>query len=142
MLQRRAIIGATAAGVAVLACAGRSTQANVPLVQDARCSAIADNLARYVSEDALPAAKLVGDESLRPPAVLRNSDSVEVDFVVFPNGVADTSSVVVTGASDARFLSNAVRFAAQNRFTPAQVAGCSVVSRYSVIMRSGGASHR
>jgi len=136
------VVSAAAAGMVGLACAGRSNQSNVPLVQDARCSAIADNLAKYVSEDALPAAKLVGDESLRPPAVLGAADSVEVDFVVLPNGVADTSSVVVTGASDARFVRNAVRFAAENRFTPAQVSGCSVVSRYSVIIRSGGSSHR
>jgi len=138
MLQRRRIVGAAV----VVACAGRSNQSNVPLVQDARCSAVADTLAKYVSEDALPAAQLVGDESLRPPAVLGPADSVEVEFVVFPNGVADTSSVVVTGATDARFMRSAVRFAARNRFTPAQVSGCSVVSRYSVIMRSGGPSHR
>lgn len=133
------MIGAAAA-VAV-ACAGRSNQPNVPLGQDARCSAVADTLAKYVSEDALPAAQLVGDESLRPPGGLGSADSIEVEFVVFPNGVADTSSVLVTGASDAQFMRSAVRFAAQNRFTPAQVSGCSVVSRYSVIMRAGGSSH-
>lgn len=134
------LVGAVA--VAAMACAGRANQTTVPLVQDARCSALADTLAKYVSEDALPAAKLVGVESLRPPAVLGAADSVEVDFVVFPNGVADTSSIVITGVSDPQFARSAVRFASENRFTPAQVSGCSVVSRYSVIMRSGGSSHR
>jgi hypothetical protein len=104
--------------------------------------AVADTVAKYVSEDALPAAQLVGDESLHPPGALGPADSIEVEFVVFPNGVADTSSVVVTGARDPRFVRSAVRFAAENRFTPAQVSGCSVVSRYSVIMRSGGSSRR
>ena len=131
-----------AVGVTALACAGRSNQPNVPLVQDARCSALADRLSKYVSEDALPAAKLVGDESLRPPALPSSADSIEVEFVVFPNGIADTSSVMVSGASDAQFVRSAVRFADQNRFTPAQVSGCSVVSRYSVIIRPGGSAHR
>ena len=136
------MIGAAAAVAVAVACAGQSNRSNVPLVQDARCSAVADTLAKYVSEDALPAAQLVGDESLRPPGGLGSADSIEVEFVVFPNGVADTSSVVVTGVSDAQFMRSAVRFAAQNRFTPAQVSGCSVVSRYSVVMRPGGSSHR
>ena len=136
------MIGAAAAVAVAVACAGQSNQSNVPLAQDARCSAVADTLAKYVSEDALPAAQLVGDESLRPPGGLGSADSIEVEFVVFPNGVADTSSVVVTGVSDAQFMRSAVRFAAQNRFTPAQVSGCSVVSRYSVVMRPGGSSHR
>ena len=145
ILQRMKIfgaLGAVAAAAVVAACAGHSNQTNVPLVQYARCAAVADTLSKYVSEDALPAAQLVGDESLRPPAGLGSADSIEVDFVVFPNGVADTSSVVVTGASDPEFVRNAIRFAAQNRFTPAQVSGCRVVSRYTVIMRSGGSSHR
>jgi len=139
MVQRIGMMGAAAVA---MACAGRSNQSNVPLVQDTRCSALADTVAKYVSEDALPAAQLVGDESLHPPGTLGPADSIEVEFVVFPNGVADTSSVVVTGARDPRFVRSAVRFAAENRFTPAQVSGCSVVSRYSVIMRSGGSSRR
>ena len=130
------------AALSALACAGRSGPANLPLVQDARCAAVADTISKYVSEDALPAARLVGGESLRPPALAQTGDSVEVEFVVLPNGMADTSSVEVNGASDPAFIRNAVRFAAENRFAPAQVSGCMVVSRYSVVMRPGGSSHR
>ena len=126
----------------LMACAGRSNQTDVALVQDPRCAAVADTVAKYVSEDALPAARLVGDESLRPPAHVGAGDSVEVDFVVMPTGLADTSSVQVVGVSDPQFVRNAVRFAAENRFTPAQVSGCNVVSRYSVVMRSGGPTRR
>lgn len=114
----------------------------MPLVQDPHCAAVADTLAKYVSEDALPAAQLVGDESLHAPSLRGPGDSVEVDFVVLPNGFADTTSVQVIGASDPKFLRSAVRFAAENRFTPAQVSGCNVVSRYSVVMRSGGPVRR
>ena len=139
MLQR---ISKALAILAVAACAGRSHQSNVALVQEPRCEAVADTVSKYVSEDALPAAKLVGDESLRPPDLAHPGDSVEVDFVVLPNGFADTSSVQVVGVTDPDFLHRAVRFAAENRFTPAQVSGCYVVSRYSVVMRPGGPSHQ
>ena len=128
--------------IAMTACAGRSNQSSVALVQGARCDAVADTVAKYVSEDALPAAKLVGGESLRPPNLVHPSDSVEVDFVVMPNGFADTSSVQVVGISDADFVHRAVRFAAENRFEPAQVSGCYVVSRYSVVMRPGSPTHQ
>ena len=121
-----------------LACAGRSSPGDVRMVQDPRCEAVGDSISKYVSADALPAAELVGDDALPRPAIVRPGDSVAVDFVVFPNGVADTSSVEVLGASDARFVRNAVRFAARHRFAPAQVSGCNVISRYSVVMRSGG----
>jgi hypothetical protein len=124
------------------ACARRSNESNIALVQDERCTAVADTVSKYVSEDALPQAHLIGEVSLRPPAIMQPGDSVEVEFVVFPNGYADTSSVIVSGASDPQFISSAVLFAARNRFTPAQVSGCNVVSRYSVVMRPGGATHR
>lgn len=139
VLQRSLTV---AVALTSFACARQAAQSNVPLVQDARCTAVADTLAKYVSEDALPAAQLVGDESLRPPALLQAGDSVEVDFVVWPNGVADTSSVQVSGASDPQFIRNAIRFAAESRFAPAEVSGCKVVSRYSLVMRPGGATHR
>ena len=126
----------------LVGCAGRATQSNVPLTQDPRCAALADTVSKYVSEDALPAAQLVGDDSLRAPALPHPGDSVEVDFVVLPNGVADTSSVQIIGASDQKFARSAVRFAAESRFTPAQIDGCFVVSRYSVIMKSGGPARR
>jgi hypothetical protein len=124
------------------ACAGRTNRSDVPLVQDARCAAVANTVSKYVSEDALPAAQLVGDESLRAPAFTHPGDSVEVDFVVLPNGTADTSSVQIIGVGDQKFARSAVRFAAENRFTPAQVGGCYVVSRYSVVMRSGSPGPR
>ena len=126
-----------AAIVLLAGCAGRSTS-DVAMVQDPRCAAVDDSISKYVSEDALPIAQLIGDETLRSPTIARAGDSVSVDFVVFPNGVADTSSVQVYGVSDPRFIRSAVNFAASHRFAPAQVSGCSVISRYSVIMRSGG----
>lgn len=121
-----------------LACAGRASTSDVAFVQDPRCAAVVDSISKYVSEDALPTAQLVGDDALPRLGRVAAGDSVAVDFVVFPNGVADTSSVEVLGASDAQFMRNAVSFAARHRFAPAQVSGCNVISRYSVVMRSGG----
>ena len=134
MLQRSPVIVFSAL---TLACAGRSTSTDVGIVQDPRCAAVGDSLSKYVSEDALPNAQLVGGDVLPRPAGVRAGDSVAVDFVVFPNGIADTSSVEVLGATDPQFVRNAVRFAARHRFAPAQVSGCNVISRYSVVMRAG-----
>ena len=134
MLPRKLLVGAT---LGVLGCAGRSNAGDVAMVQDPRCAAVDDSLSKYVSEDALPVARLIGDDAM-PIPLSRTADSVSVDFVVFPNGVADTGSVEVIGASDPQLRRSAVTFAARHRFTPAQVSGCNVISRYSLIMRSGG----
>lgn len=128
------LLATTALGF--VACARGSSRSDVALVQDPRCAAVADTVSKYVSEDALPSARLIGGEALRPPPVVHPGDTVEVDFVVLPNGLADTGSVQVTGVSDPRFVRSAIRFAAENRFVPAQVSGCNVVSRYSVVMSS------
>lgn len=133
LMQRSPLI---VLSVLAVACAGGSNTSDVAIVQDPRCAAVGDSISKYVSEDALPAAQLVGGDAF-PRPVVAAGDSVAVDFVVFPTGVADTSSVEVVGASDAQFVRNAVRFAARHRFAPAQVAGCNVISRYSVVMRSG-----
>jgi hypothetical protein len=135
LLQRWLIVGVV---LMAPACAGRSNTSDVAFVQDPRCAAVGDSISKYVSEDALPTAQLVGDDALPRPAGGHPGDSVAVDFVVFPNGVADTSSVEVLGSSDVQFVRNAVRFAARHRFAPAQISGCNVISRYSVVMRSGG----
>ena len=132
----RMSVGAVA--LVALACAGRSNASDAATVQDPRCAAVDDSLSKYVSADALPVAQLIGDESLRAPSTIRDGDSISVDFVVFPNGVADTSSVEVLGAGDPQFVRSAVNFAARHRFAPAQVSGCNVISRYRVVMRSAG----
>lgn len=134
MLPKRVLV---AVAFGVLACAGRSNVGDVTMVQDPRCAAVDDSISKYVSEDALPAAQLIGNDAMRLP-IVRAADSVSVDFVVLPNGVADTSSVEVIGASDPQLRRNAVTFAARHRFTPAQVSGCSVISRYSLVTHSGG----
>src|ERR1044072_2536283 len=116
------------AAVAILALACARRQRNdVAMVQDPRCAAVEDTISKYVSADALPPAQLVGDEGMT--LATSAGAALSVDFVVFPNGVADTSSVEVVGANDPELRRSAVRFATSHRFTPAQVSGCSVISR-------------
>jgi len=67
---------------------------------------------------------------------MQPGDSVAVEFVVQPNGLADTSSVQIIGASDPQFIRSAMLFASQSRFTPARVSGCNVVSRYNLVVKS------
>jgi hypothetical protein len=137
MLPKTLLVGVALGTLGTLGCAGRSNAGDVAMVQDPRCAAVDDSISKYVSEDALPAAQLIGDDAIRLP-LSGPADSVSVDFVVLPNGVADTSSVEIIGASDPRLRRTAVTFAARHRFTPAQVSGCNVISRYSLVTRSAG----
>jgi hypothetical protein len=103
--------------------------------QDPRCAAVSDTLSKYISADALPVAHLEGSpRSLPVPRGIQPGDTVEVDFVVMPNGLADTSSVAIIGDSDPDFARGAIQFATGSRFTPAQVEGCSVLSHYSLVV--------
>jgi hypothetical protein len=123
--------------IGAMACARGPRPAAISSAEDERCSAIADTLSKYISEDALPFAHLVGSpRELPAPSRLQPGDSIAVEFVVFPNGTADTSSIQIVGGSDPDFLKRATSFATRSRFTPAQVSGCNVMSRYNVIVKS------
>jgi hypothetical protein len=135
----RALDFATRLGLltAAAACAGGPKSIALSPAQDERCSAISDTLSKYISADALPFARVVGSpRELAPPSGLPPGDSIAVEFVVFPNGAADTSSIQIAGASDPDFTRRAMTFATRNRFTPAQVSGCNVMSRYDVTVKS------
>ena len=120
-------------------CAAGRRAAAIPSAEQERCSAIADSLSKYISEDALPFAQVAGNARTLPaPSGMRPGDSVAVEFVVFPNGTADTSSVQIMGPSGPDFLRRTVEFATRTRFTPAQVSGCNVMSRYNLVVKSRG----
>lgn len=122
--------------VAVAACASRTPGTAISPAEQTRCEAVSDSVSKYISEDALPFAHLVGNPRLlRAPATMGTGDSISVEFVVRPDGIADTSSVQVAGASDPDFVRSALAFAAQSRFTPAEVQGCNVFSRYNLVVR-------
>jgi hypothetical protein len=117
------------------ACASGPRPAPIPLAEALRCAGLSDSVSKYVSEDALPFAHLVGTPRTLPVPATMPADSVAVEFVVRPDGVADTSSVQITGASDPQFVRSVMLFATQSRFTPAQVSGCNVLSRYNLIVK-------
>ena len=119
------------------ACASGPKPAPISPAEEERCAAISDSVSKYISEDALPFAHIVGTPRTLPsPAIMQPGDSVAVEFVVQPNGLADTSSVQIIGASDPQFIRSAMLFASQSRFTPARVSGCNVVSRYNLVVKS------
>jgi len=120
--------------LAIAACASRTRG---PTFVTEPCAALADSVSKYVSVDALPLAHIVGTPRLpRTPAMLGPGDSAYVEFLVRPDGLADTSSVLVSGASDAEFLRSAVAFAAESRFVPAQAQGCPMMSKYNLVIKS------
>jgi hypothetical protein len=110
------------------------------MVMTEPCAALADTMSKYVSVDALPLAHIVGNPRLpQPPAVLGPGDSAYVQFLVRPDGFADTSTVLVGGATDPEFVRGAVAFAAESRFVPAQSQGCPMMSKYNLVIKSGAA---
>jgi hypothetical protein len=120
--------------LAIAACASRTRG---PALVTEPCAALADSVSKYVSVDALPLAHIVGNpRPPRAPAVLGPGDSAYVEFLVRPDGLADTSTVVVSGASDPEFLRSAVAFAAESQFTPAQAKGCPMMSKYNLVVKS------
>ncbi len=122
----------------IAACASRTTPA---LTVTEPCASLADSVSKYVSMDALPLAHIVGNPQIpRTPAVLGPGDSAYVEFLVRPDGQADTSTVLVSGASDPEFVRSAVAFAAESRFVPAQSQGCPMMSRYSLVVKSRAAT--
>jgi hypothetical protein len=119
---------------ALAACASRTRG---PALISEPCAALADTVSKYVSVDALPLAHLIGNPRLpRTPAMLGPGDSAYVEFLVRPDGLADTSTVLVSGASDPEFLRSAVAFAAESRFMPAQAQGCPMMSKYNFVLKS------
>jgi outer membrane biosynthesis protein TonB len=120
------------------ACASRSPSL-APSPEAERCYAISDSLSKYVSVDALPLAHISGNPTLpRSPGTLGAADSVYVEFPVTPDGVADTTALVVTGTSNPEFVRSVSAFASQARFVPAQIAGCNVISKYNLTVRPRG----
>ena len=124
--------------LAAAACA-RTPRAGMLPEPTGRCADLADTVSKYVSQDALPLAHLVGNPARLPrvPAALGPGDSVYVEFVVRPNGMADTSTVQIFGPSDPEFARGVAAFAIQSRFTPAEAEGCSVLSKYNLVVRAG-----
>jgi hypothetical protein len=120
------------------ACASGGRQSEILSPEQARCAAVSDSMSKYVSTDALPFAHLIGNPRRLPStATIRPGDSVVVEFAVRPDGMGDTAVVQVMGANDPQFVKSAILFATENRFIPAQVAGCNVVSRYQLVARRG-----
>ena len=104
--------------------------------EQARCVGVSDSLSKYISTDALPFAHLVGTPRVLPvPPALRRGDSVFVEFLVRPDGLADPSSVEITGSSDQTFARNVLRFVTGSQFIPGRVTGCNVLSKYNLVIK-------
>jgi hypothetical protein len=69
------------------------------------------------------------------PPTLRRGDSIAVEFVVRPDGLADPTTVEITGSNDQAFARNVLRFVTESRFMPATVTGCNVLSKYNLIIK-------
>jgi hypothetical protein len=124
--------------LAIAACASRARPA-VTLTEP--CASLADSVSKYVSVDALPLAHIIGNPRLpRTPAAFGPGDSAYVEFLVRPDGLADTNTVLVSGASDPEFVRSAVAFAAESRFVPAQSQGCPMMSKYNLVVKSRAAT--
>jgi len=124
-----------ASGTVIVALAACS-RAPRPLAVSPACSAASDSLTKYVSKDALPFAHIIGTPRVLPvPPGLRRGDSVAVEFVVQPTGLADPASVEIAGSADREFTRDVLRFVTESRFIPATVTGCNVLSKYNLVIK-------
>ena len=120
-----------------LACGGRPQQAALQSalpVLDARCMALNDSVFATLPPEVLPEAKLHGEPPKIPPPISAAQRGVPLSFtyLVRPDGVSDTSTVVVTGTQNKRFRDLVVRYARRNQMAPAESDGCPVWSKVSV----------
>jgi hypothetical protein len=69
------------------------------------------------------------------PPSLRRGDSITVEFVVRPDGLADPSSVAITGSNDQTFARQVLRFVTESHFIPERVMGCNVLSKYNLVIK-------
>jgi hypothetical protein len=69
------------------------------------------------------------------PPSLRRGDSIAVEFVVRPDGLADPSTVEIIGSNDQGFARQVLRFATESRFIPERVMGCNVLSKYNLVIK-------
>lgn len=84
----------------------------------------------------LPFAHLIGTPQVLPvPRSLRRGDSIAVEFVVRPDGLADPSSVEIIGSKDQAFARQVLRFVTESRFIPERVMGCNVLSKYNLVIK-------
>ena len=84
----------------------------------------------------MPFAHLIGTPRVLPvPPSLRRGDSIAVEFVVRPDGLADPSSVEIIGSKDQAFARQVLRFVTESRFIPERVMGCNVLSKYNLVIK-------
>jgi hypothetical protein len=126
------LLAAVSATVTLFACASAPRPAAVA----PECAAASDSLSKYVSVDALPFAHLIGTPRVLPvPPSLRRGDSIAVEFVVRPDGLADPSTVEIIGSNDQGFARQVLRFVTESRFIPERVMGCNVLSKYNLVIK-------
>jgi hypothetical protein len=126
------LLASAGATFVLLACA----RAPRPVTVSPACAAASDSLSKYVSIDALPYAHLIGTPRVLPvPPSLRRGDSITVEFVVRPDGLADPSSVAITGSNDQTFARQVLRFVTESHFIPERVMGCNVLSKYNLVIK-------
>ena len=139
--MNRSFVVLASATLTVLGCAsgGGPRPISISPAERARCAGVADSVSKYVSTDALPFAHLAGNPRVLPaPPALRRGDSVFVEFVVRPDGLADPSSMDITGPNDPSFQQNVLRFMTASSFIPGRVNACNVPSRYNLVVKPAG----
>lgn len=126
------LVALAVAALTLSACA----RAPRPVALSPECAAASDSLSKYVSIDALPFAHLIGTPRVLPvPPSLRRGDSISVEFVVRPDGLADPSSVEIIGSNDQSFSRQVLQFVTESRFIPERGMGCNVLSKYNLVIK-------
>jgi hypothetical protein len=119
--------------VALAACANHNAPIAAgpePVVESARCVAIADSVLKNTLPSLLELSIPVGRPHVpRIPSDVRDGVMLHTTFLVQPNGYADTSSVSISGTSQSSYRRDMVEALREARFNVPHVDSCPVWGR-------------
>jgi hypothetical protein len=108
------------------------------------CDHVRDSVLTQVPFERWPYARSTTHTSSRPraPSDAVAGAPVTATLVVFPNGSIDLSSLKVTGTTDAEYPLRVLEYMSKQKWIPATVAGCPVVSRAGLVVTLLGITRR
>lgn len=115
-----------------------------PDLSSNQCDRIRDSVFTRVPPEHWPNAHSL-TSGIRPPKPPDDMGDgrITAALTVLPNGMIDSASFTVTGTTDMRYERDVLDYLAKQKWAPARVAGCPVVSRASLaVARLGIIRHR
>ena len=110
----------------------------------AECARVRDSVFFNIPSDRWPIARAANRPSSVPKAPVDAAPRVPItaSITVLPNGSLDSASFKVTGTTDIQYETRALEFLSKQKWIPAKIGGCAVVSRAGLIVTQVGRTRR